>query len=66
MPDKSIFNIMSLIKNLFFLKINFLFLDNIYNYNYLPISNKMLFEKNAQPYKIVKYFNIKVFFFLGL
>ena len=57
-------NILLLLSNLFFFKINFLLLDSNYNYNYLPVSNFYL--KKSFFYKTIKYFNIKVLFFFDI
>lgn len=57
-------NVLSVLYNLFFLKINFLVLDNDFNYNYLPVGKFFLKKKNL--YKTIKYFDVKVLLFLGL
>jgi hypothetical protein len=57
-------NIILLLSNLFFLGVNFLLLDDNYNYNYLPVSNYYLKKKFF--YKTIKYFNVKVLFFFDV
>jgi hypothetical protein len=57
-------NTILLLSNLFFLGINFLLLDDNYNYNYLPVSNYYLKKKFF--YKTIKYFNVRVLFFFDV
>lgn len=63
-PGKVLKSILFLLSNLIQSGINFLLLDNNYNYNYLPVVNFFTNKKNF--YKTIKYYNIKVLFFLDL
>lgn len=59
--------IVYLISNLLFFNKNVLFVDNNVNYNYLPIHNNILFSRSYKKlYKIIKYFNIAVIFYIDL
>ena len=53
-----------LLSKLLFSGVNFLVLDNDYNYNYLPTNNT--YSSNKLLYKTINYFNIRVLFFLNL
>lgn len=59
--------ITNLVSNLLFLNKNVLFIDNNINYNYLPIDNNILFSRSYKKlYKIIRYFNIAVIFYVDL
>jgi hypothetical protein len=63
-PSKILKSVLCLLSSLIYSGINFLLLDNNYNYNYLPVSN--VFVSKKKIYKTIKYHNIKVLFFLDL
>lgn len=53
------------LKELYKLNYNIYILDFINDYNYLPISNKILKKKNQNFYKYLKYFNVKSILYLN-
>ena len=63
-PNKVLKNMTLLLSKLLFSGVNFLVLDNDYNYNYLPTNNT--YSSNKLLYKTINYFNIRVLFFLNL
>jgi len=65
-PKSNFKNIVGLISSLFSLKINILFLDELYNYNYLPVNNNFIQKKKKKFYKFLKFFKIGAFIFLNL
>ena len=55
------------IKNTFKVGYNVLFIDINYNYNYIPISNKILFSRSLRDlYKYIKMFNVNVVLLLDI
>ena len=63
-PNRFFKNIISLLLLLIGTNVNFLFLDENQNYNYLPVGVAYLDKKNI--YKTIKFFNIKVLLFLDI
>lgn len=59
--------ILYLVSNVLFLKKNVLFVDSDTNYNYLPITNDIIFDRSFKKLsKVVKYFDIAAIFYLNL
>lgn len=59
--------IMSVISCLFILNKNIIFVDINTNYNYLPISNELLFSRSFKRLdKFIKYFNVTMILYLDL
>ena len=59
--------IIYLLSNLFFINKNIIFIDINVNYNYLPISNTLLFNRSFKGLnKFIKYFNVVMVFYLDL
>lgn len=55
------------VSNLFFLHKNVLFVDYNVNYNYLPITNNLLFSRSFKKLsKLIRYFDIAVIFYVDL
>lgn len=67
LPRKVLGILISFFSNIFFLKKNCLLLDYENNLNYLPISNKILFDRdNRSLYKTVKFFNVNTLVFFNM
>ncbi len=59
--------LMFLLTNLFHNNNNVLFVDIDTNYNYLPVSNNILFNRSfSKLYKIIKYFKVGLVFYINL
>jgi hypothetical protein len=60
-------NIIPLLVSVFCTNGNVIFVDYDNNYNYLPISNSIIFDKSSIDLcKYIKYFNVKLFLFINL
>ena len=56
-----------LLESILILNKNILILDSNYNYNYLPLSNQLIFTRSKKKfYKLLKYFDISILLYLDL
>ncbi len=59
--------LIKLFQNILTLNKNILFIDFNFNFNYLPVTNTILFSRSAKSFnKVLKYFNISFVVFLNL
>ncbi len=65
--NNSFNKLIKLVEGVFFFNKNVLFVDFNFNFNYLPITNKILFSRSSKYFnKFLKYFNVSIVFFFNL
>jgi hypothetical protein len=65
--NNNFYKLIALFQNIFSINKNILFVDYYYNFNYLPITNQILFSRSSKYFnKFLKYFDVSVVLFLNL
>lgn len=67
LKNNQIKDLINFFNNIFFSKTNCLFIDFDFNFNYLPITNNVIFNRNNRLLlKFVKYFNVSTLVFFNV